>query len=136
MELLYFTVYLLVGLFLSGFCVQSSIVLPPPHAFLPRAQRPWSHGLAHTALPQQKERQHVNTVGVTCHPDSLEVVIKADMFAVGSPVNSDELRLGVEDSYYCRAAPSSEDEYKISVGLADCGTKHWVTYLSCTSSTY
>ncbi|XP_030591665.1 zona pellucida sperm-binding protein 3-like isoform X2 [Archocentrus centrarchus] len=126
MELLNFRINLLVGLFLSGFCVQSS-VLPPPHAFLPRAPRPWSHGFTHDAHQQQKEREHVNTIGVICHPDSLEVVIKADMFAVGTPVNSDELRLGVEDSDYCRAAAFSEDEYRISVGLADCGTKHWMT---------
>uniref|UniRef100_A0A3Q4GTW5 Zona pellucida sperm-binding protein 3 n=1 Tax=Neolamprologus brichardi TaxID=32507 RepID=A0A3Q4GTW5_NEOBR len=129
MEPLHFWVDLLVGLFLSGLCVQSSLVFPPPplHAFFQRAPRPWSHGhthSAHSAHQEQREREHVNTVGVICHPDSLEVVIKADMFAIGAPVNSDDLRLGVEDSDDCRAAAASKDEYRIHAGLADCGTKH------------
>ncbi|XP_028310672.1 zona pellucida sperm-binding protein 3-like [Gouania willdenowi] len=46
---------------------------------------------------------------------------------VGAPVNSNELRLGVEDLEHCRASPSMEDEYRIVVGLMDCGTKHWMT---------
>ncbi|KAF3846454.1 hypothetical protein F7725_003532 [Dissostichus mawsoni] len=75
-----------------------------------------------------EELQQVNTIRVTCHPDSLEIVIKADMFAVGAPVDSDEIRLGVEtNNQYCRAAASSADEYSISVGLVECGTRHWVT---------
>lgn len=138
MEPLHFWVDLLVGLFVSGLCVQSSLVFPPPppHAFFQRAPRPWSHGRTHSAHQQQKEREHVNTVGVICHPDSLEVVIKADMFAIGAPVNSGDLRLGVEDSVDCRAAAASEDEYRIHAGLSDCGTKHWVTYLCRSLDTY
>ncbi|KAF3846453.1 hypothetical protein F7725_003531 [Dissostichus mawsoni] len=74
------------------------------------------------------EPQQVNTIRVTCHPDSLEIVIKADMFAVGAPVDADEIRLGVEtNNQYCRATASSADEYSISVGLVECGTRHWVT---------
>ncbi|KAK5936195.1 hypothetical protein CgunFtcFv8_027678 [Champsocephalus gunnari] len=50
------------------------------------------------------------------------------MFAVGAPVDGDELRLGVEtNNQYCRATASSADEYSISVGLVECGTRHWVT---------
>ncbi|KAK5927333.1 hypothetical protein CgunFtcFv8_012498 [Champsocephalus gunnari] len=50
------------------------------------------------------------------------------MFAVGAPVDGDEIRLGVEtNNQYCRATASSADEYSISVGLVECGTRHWVT---------
>ncbi|CAF93676.1 unnamed protein product [Tetraodon nigroviridis] len=52
------------------------------------------------------------------------------MFEIGAPVYSDELRLGVEQRDHCRAHASSEggeEEYTILVGLADCGTKHWVS---------
>uniref|UniRef100_A0A3Q2G9Z0 Zona pellucida sperm-binding protein 3 n=1 Tax=Cyprinodon variegatus TaxID=28743 RepID=A0A3Q2G9Z0_CYPVA len=69
----------------------------------------------------------VNTVSVMCHPDSMEVVITADMFAVGAPVDSRELRLGVEDNELCRAKATSAEEYRIVAGLDDCGTKHWMT---------
>lgn len=68
----------------------------------------------------------MNTVRVACHPDSLEVIIKADIFGIGAPVRADELHLGVEHSDFCRAAASSGDEYRIIVGLVDCGTRHWV----------
>lgn len=73
------------------------------------------------------ERRPVSTVRLTCHPDSLEIIIEADMFGVGAPVHGDELRLGVEHNDFCRAAASSGDEYRIIAGLVDCGTKHWVT---------
>ncbi|XP_058510278.1 zona pellucida sperm-binding protein 3-like [Solea solea] len=75
-----------------------------------------------------KEPEQVNTVRVTCLPDSLEIVIKADLFGIGAPVDSAELRLGAEFDDFCRAtAASSGDEYAIVVGLMDCGTKHWMT---------
>uniref|UniRef100_A0A3P8SKR3 Zona pellucida sperm-binding protein 3 n=1 Tax=Amphiprion percula TaxID=161767 RepID=A0A3P8SKR3_AMPPE len=119
METLCFGVNLLVGLFLSGIC---AVAFPPTHiaqhAPFQRAQQ---------SKPSEQQKQQVNTVSVTCHPDSLEITIKADMFAVGAPVNSEELRLGVDHSDSCRAAASSEDEYRIVVGLVDCGTKHWMT---------
>lgn len=77
-----------------------------------------------TAEPEVAER--LKTVRVICHPDSLEVVIQADMFGIGAPVNPFELQLGVDDRDYCRATEYSTDEYRIVVGLMDCGTKHWV----------
>lgn len=128
METACFWVNLLAGLLFSG--VGPSFAFPPKHytqhALFDRPQIAWS-----SKQPQQKapagEREQVNTVGVTCHPDSLEIVIKADMFGVGAPVDGDELRLGVEHSDFCRATASSADEYRIIVGLMDCGTKHWVT---------
>lgn len=128
-------VYLFVGLLLSGICVQSSFAFPSTHhhgrhAFHRIPQLTQSQSSRHSAHKADKgpaeEREKVHTVRVTCRPDSLEIVIKADMFAVGAPVDSGELRLGVEDDDYCRATASSEDEYRIAVGLVDCGTKHWV----------
>lgn len=71
--------------------------------------------------------ERVKTVRVSCHPGSLEVTVKADMFEIGAPVYSDELRLGVDQHDYCRARASPGDEYTILVGLEECGTKHWVT---------
>lgn len=85
-------------------------------------QRP-SYGIQQ----QQQAPRPVNTVTVICRSDSLEVVIAADMFSVGAPVDNQELHLGVENSEFCRAEASSPEEYRIVVGLDDCGTKHWVT---------
>ncbi|KAI4800583.1 hypothetical protein KUCAC02_009577 [Chaenocephalus aceratus] len=115
---------------LVGLCVSSSFVFPPTKDAL--FQSLANTGRSELGQQQQKspaeEPQQVNTVRVTCHPDSLEIVIKADMFAVGAPVDGDELRLGVEtNNQYCRATASSADEYSISVGLVECGTRHWVT---------
>ncbi|KAI4798615.1 hypothetical protein KUCAC02_020609 [Chaenocephalus aceratus] len=128
MEAFHVQVILLVGL-----CVSSSFAFPPTQAasFQSLANTGRSE-LGQQQQQQQKspaeEPQQVNTVRVTCHPDSLEIVIKADMFAVGAPVDGDELRLGVEtNNQYCRATASSADEYSISVGLVECGTRHWVT---------
>lgn len=128
-------VYLFVGLFLSGICVQSSFAFPSKHhhrryALHQIPQLTQSLSSRHITHKEEKspseEQEKVQTVRVTCLPDSLEIVIKADMFGVGAPVDSGELRLGVEDDDYCRATASSEDEYRIAVGLVDCGTKHWV----------
>ncbi|XP_075936960.1 zona pellucida sperm-binding protein 3-like [Anarhichas minor] len=126
MKTLCFWVSLLVGI-----CFRSSFAFPfkdsTRHGLFERPQTTGSS--QHT--PQQKapaeDREQVNTVQLTCHPDSLEIIIKADLFGVGAPVNSDELRLGVEHDDYCRATTSSGDEYRILVGLVDCGTKHWMT---------
>lgn len=122
METLFFWVNLLIGL-----GVRSAFAFPPKHyrqhALLQGPQI--SKGTQQQKAPAEG-REQVNTVRVTCHPDSLEIVIKADMFGVGAPVDSDDLRLGVEHNDYCRATASSRDEYAIFVGLMDCGTKHWV----------
>ncbi|XP_056144451.1 zona pellucida sperm-binding protein 3-like [Lampris incognitus] len=69
----------------------------------------------------------VNTITVICHPDFMEIDIKADMFKVGFPVDGDELRLGVEHNDLCKAVASSHEDYSIIIGLSDCGTKHWMT---------
>lgn len=126
MELLVF------ALLWSGACVLSSLAFPPPqhvgqNAILQKVllNRRYS-SKAEQQKTQSVKREQVNTVRVTCHPDSLEIVIKADMFGVGAPVNSDELRLGVEENNFCKATVTSGEEYAIVVGLTDCGTKHWV----------
>ncbi|XP_056256595.1 zona pellucida sperm-binding protein 3-like [Seriola aureovittata] len=135
MATMVFGVKLLVVLFLSGVCLRSSSAFPPAHytqhASSERPQLAQIESSNHASPEQQKapaeEREQVNTVGVTCHPDTMEIVIKADMFGVGAPVNRYELRLGVEHNDFCRATASSGDEYRIIVGLMDCGTKHWMT---------
>lgn len=74
----------------------------------------------------QEVAERLKTVQVICHPDLLEVVILADMFGIGAPVNPFELQLGVNNQDYCKATEYSPDEYRIVVGLMDCGTKHLV----------
>ncbi|XP_040047718.2 zona pellucida sperm-binding protein 3-like [Gasterosteus aculeatus] len=116
---------------LFGLCFRSSLAFPPKdytrHASFKGPLVPGSSQLA----PQQKapaeERAQVNTVSVTCYPDSLEIIIKADLFGVGFPVRGDELRLGVEYDDNCFARMSSEDEFRIHVSLVNCGTKRWMT---------
>ncbi|XP_034448250.1 zona pellucida sperm-binding protein 3-like [Hippoglossus hippoglossus] len=123
-------------LLLSGLCVQSSVAFPPTHytqhASFQTPDLTKSQSSQLTGPEQQKapaeEPEQVNTVRVTCHPDSMEITIQADMFGVGAPVQGDELRLGVENNAYCRAAAISREEYRIFVGLMDCGTKHWMTH--------
>lgn len=130
MEASYFWINLLVGLLTLS--VRPSFAFPPKHhtqhALL---QGPQDKATVHEELKAPAEGgERVNTVRVTCHPDSLEIIIKADMFGVGAPVRGDELRLGVEHNDFCSATASSGDEYIIIVGLVDCGTKHWVTVKS------
>ncbi|XP_017277272.1 zona pellucida sperm-binding protein 3-like [Kryptolebias marmoratus] len=133
MAILWLRICVLIGFFLS--C--SSLAFPKTYfperaASLPRPQPP--QGPSRSGAKQQQQQQQpqqelekVNTVTVICHPDSLEVVIAADMFAVGAPVDSRELHLGVENNEFCRAEAASPEEYRIVVGLDDCGTKHWMT---------
>ncbi|XP_054463183.1 uncharacterized protein LOC129098220 [Anoplopoma fimbria] len=116
---------------LLGLCFRSSLAFPPKdfrqHASFQSPQITGRSQHTQQLKNPAEEREQVNTVRLTCHPDSLEIIIKADMFGVGAPVDSHELRLGVEQNDYCRATPSSGDEYSIIVGLVDCGTKHWMT---------
>lgn len=74
----------------------------------------------------QDVAERLKTVRVICHPDFLEVIILADMFGIGAPVNPSELQLGVTDYEYCKATEYTPDEYRIVIGLMDCGTKHVV----------
>lgn len=76
---------------------------------------------------QDEQRERLKTISVSCHPDSLEITMKADLFDLGAPVYSDELRLGAEQRDQCRARPTPGGDYIILLGLTECGTKHWVT---------
>ncbi|XP_037332802.2 zona pellucida sperm-binding protein 3-like isoform X1 [Pungitius pungitius] len=116
---------------LVGLCFRSSFAFPPKHHTQQASLKgPLVTGSIQHA-PQQKapaeEREQVNTVSVTCHPDSLEIIIKADLFGVGFYVRGDELRLGVEYDDNCVARTSSEEEFRIHVSLVDCGTRRWMT---------
>ncbi|XP_041805693.1 zona pellucida sperm-binding protein 3-like [Chelmon rostratus] len=65
-------------------------------------------------------------VVVNCHPDSMEVVVQADMFDRGLQVDGKHLRLGSDsptEGGACGAVPSGEAEYTIRAHLLDCGTK-------------
>ncbi|XP_068191894.1 zona pellucida sperm-binding protein 3-like [Antennarius striatus] len=130
MDTLLSWINLFVGLLLSGICVRSSFAFPPNH-YIRHAVLERPRVTKHILKEQQKvtaeSRNQMNTVRVSCYPDSMEIVIEADMFGIGAPVDSDELRLGVELSDFCRATASSEDEYRIVAGLVNCGTKHWMT---------
>uniref|UniRef100_A0A8C7YCW1 Zona pellucida sperm-binding protein 3 n=1 Tax=Oryzias sinensis TaxID=183150 RepID=A0A8C7YCW1_9TELE len=65
-------------------------------------------------------------VTVICHPDSMEVVVKADMFETGLNVDGGHLRLGSNTlgaGGECGAVQKGEDEFTIWALLSDCGTK-------------
>ncbi|XP_062285039.1 zona pellucida sperm-binding protein 3-like [Scomber scombrus] len=65
-------------------------------------------------------------VVVQCHPDSMEVVVQADLFENGLLVDGKQLRLGsdlVREGHSCGAVPSGEAEFTLQAHLTDCGTK-------------
>ncbi|XP_034411937.1 zona pellucida sperm-binding protein 3-like [Cyclopterus lumpus] len=65
-------------------------------------------------------------VVVNCHPDSMRVVVQADMFDTGLQVDGSHLRLGsdsVSEGSECAAVSSAEAEFTIQAFLRDCGTK-------------
>lgn len=124
------SVTLLVWFSWPGIYIPSSFAFPAEqgtqHAKLfdgLRTKRGFSYGPKSLAAEKQ---DWVNTITVMCYPDFMDIAVKADMFEVGTLINGDELRLGVDHRDSCRAAASSVDEYRIVVGLSDCGTKHWV----------
>ncbi|KAL1274417.1 hypothetical protein QQF64_027231 [Cirrhinus molitorella] len=71
----------------------------------------------------------VKTVAVICHENYMEIVIKADLFDVGLPVDASELRLGADSQVIpsCKVTAFSTNEYIITAELTDCGTQHWIT---------
>ncbi|CAL8272194.1 unnamed protein product [Lota lota] len=111
------TLFSLLTLLSSGICIPPSLAFPPP--------------LGQQTFIQQEtvneENERVKTVAVACYPDFMEITVKADLFEIGAPIQPYELRLGVVYGDVCSALESSKDEYKIVVGLSDCGTKHWMT---------
>ncbi|XP_035026552.2 zona pellucida sperm-binding protein 3 [Hippoglossus stenolepis] len=65
-------------------------------------------------------------VVLRCHPDSMEVVVQADLFDTGLQVDGRHLRLGSDPAAEysaCSAAPSGEAEFTIRAHLMDCGTE-------------
>ncbi|XP_010750991.2 zona pellucida sperm-binding protein 3 [Larimichthys crocea] len=63
---------------------------------------------------------------VNCYPDSMEVVVQADMFEKGLQVDGRHLRLGLDSAVEgsaCGAVPSGEAEFTIRAHLMDCGTQ-------------
>lgn len=67
----------------------------------------------------------VKTFVVTCHEDSIEVVIKAYLFDPALPVEPTHFRLGpvraAQD--HCRASESANGEYVIRASPSDCGSQ-------------
>ena len=109
-------------LFLLLTLLSSAICIPPSLALHPL--------LGKQMFTQQEmfneKSERVKTVAVSCYPDLMEITVKAVMFEIGAPIQPAELRLGVVYGHVCSALVTSKDEYKIVVGLSDCGTKHWV----------
>lgn len=91
-----------------------------------------TRGGIHPQLPaaeQQQSAPPARRVEVRCHPDSMEVVVQADMFDSGLQVDGRHLRLGsdsVTEGGACGAVPSGEEEFTIRVQLSNCGTKLFV----------
>ncbi|XP_042369794.1 zona pellucida sperm-binding protein 3-like, partial [Plectropomus leopardus] len=80
-----------------------------------------------------EEQQHSAGLGVrprpvvvSCHPDSMQIVVQSDMFDTGIQVDGRHLRLGADplsERSACSAVPSGEAEFTIQASLRDCGTK-------------
>lgn len=69
-------------------------------------------------------RARPRPVVVKCHPDSMEVVVQADVFNTGVQVEGKYLRLGAgaaAEGSACSAVPSGEAEFTIWAHLMDCG---------------
>lgn len=67
----------------------------------------------------------VKTFVVSCHEDSIEVVIKAHLFDPVLPVQPTHLGLcsvGASEDH-CRARESANGEYIIRASLSDCGSQ-------------
>uniref|UniRef100_UPI0037E91C27 zona pellucida sperm-binding protein 3-like n=1 Tax=Semicossyphus pulcher TaxID=241346 RepID=UPI0037E91C27 len=75
---------------------------------------------------KQQESTQARPVMVICHPDSMEVVVQADMFNTGLQVEGGHLHLGSDSESKgseCGAVPSGEAEFTIWTSLMACGTK-------------
>ncbi|XP_037315249.2 zona pellucida sperm-binding protein 3-like [Pungitius pungitius] len=77
-------------------------------------------------LQQQQHGAHPRPVVVNCHPNSMRVVVQADMFGMGLQVDGRHLRLGsdsVSEGSACGAVPSGEAEFTIQASLRACGAR-------------
>ncbi|XP_031137066.1 zona pellucida sperm-binding protein 3-like isoform X2 [Sander lucioperca] len=91
-----------------------------------------THGNMKPQLTAVQQQQRVGlslrprSVVVICHPDSMRVVVQADMFDTGLQVDGRHLRLGsgsLSEGSACGAVPSGEAEFTIQAHRRDCGTK-------------
>ncbi|KAM9323139.1 zona pellucida sperm-binding protein 3-like [Pholidichthys leucotaenia] len=84
--------------------------------------------------PSPEESAPPRPVVVRCSPDSMEVVVQADLFDTGLLVDGSRLRLGsgsFEDAAdassssksECGATSAGEEEFILQAWLTDCGTK-------------
>lgn len=82
---------------------------------------------ARAQSPELSVRPRPRPVVVTCHPDSMEVLVQADMFDTGLQVEGSHLHLGsgsvAGEENACRALRSGEAEFTIWAHLMECGTK-------------
>ncbi|KAM8850589.1 zona pellucida sperm-binding protein 3-like [Spinachia spinachia] len=75
---------------------------------------------------QQQQSAQPRPVVVNCHPNSMRVVVQADMFDMGIQVDGRHLRLGsdsMREGSTCGAVPSGEAEFTIQASLRDCGAR-------------
>ncbi|XP_073705564.1 zona pellucida sperm-binding protein 3b [Garra rufa] len=114
-----------------------------PRTFQPRgslASQQLLSGQFQAAIPQSPPKindpvpqRRQKTVSVYCHEEAIEVVMNADLFASGIPVNAGELWLGSESllnkvsAASCGAVQTRESELTIFASFRDCGTKLSVT---------
>lgn len=95
----------------------------------PQSSPRMAHGDVQPRLSETKRQESAELdvrprpVAVKCHPDSMEVVMLADMFDAGLKVDGGHLRLGPEPLSGCGAVPSGTEEFTILARLTDCGTK-------------
>ncbi|XP_061652564.1 zona pellucida sperm-binding protein 3-like [Phyllopteryx taeniolatus] len=91
------------------------------------AQRPSvASGSVQSHFPSQQQGARSTAVLVRCHPDSMELVVQADLFDTGFLVDPEHLRLGSDPasgSGSCRAGQTGDDwTLTIWANLLDCGT--------------
>ncbi|XP_061550392.1 zona pellucida sperm-binding protein 3-like [Phycodurus eques] len=91
------------------------------------AQRPSAaSGSVQSHFPSQQQGARATAVLVRCHPDSMELVVQADLFDTGFLVDPEHLRLGSDPasgSGLCRAGRTGDDwTLTIWANLLDCGT--------------
>lgn len=106
------------------------------------SQHPPSRTHSHVQ-PVGKQRQSAEPsvrprpVVVHCHPDSMEVVVRADMFDSGLEVDAGHLRLGAgREVGSCRAEQSEEAQFTIRANLTDCGINLSVNFLIVSAQTH
>uniref|UniRef100_A0A8C9SLJ8 Zona pellucida sperm-binding protein 3 n=1 Tax=Scleropages formosus TaxID=113540 RepID=A0A8C9SLJ8_SCLFO len=87
-----------------------------------------SETLQYNTLEEDAKGGTLNTVTVKCHASTMEIVVQADLYGVGTVIDVSELRLGANPHprKSCRPTVSGHGEYTIIASLTDCGTKRLV----------